>query len=136
MAYDVHYMLEPRRILEIYVNVAQFGTGIHGVCAASWWVLQPAVELLDFGAVRRARRASHQPGHVDRGPNGSMDFSRGFAEYDAGNPYGRASYGFAHEAPPGEQDCSTMPAAVTDLLVARGYTVPQPPDVEALRAAG
>jgi hypothetical protein len=29
-----------------------------------------------------------------------------------------------------------MPAAVTDLLVARGYTVPQPPDVEALRAAG
>jgi hypothetical protein len=96
-----------------------------------------------------------------------MGFSRGFADYDAGNPYGRASYegrsnavgkymdwflngkhpryekptdigitGFAHEAPPGERDCSTMPAAVTDLLVARGCTVPQPPDVEALRAAG
>lgn len=37
MATEFSYSMSVQRILELYLNYAQFGPGLYGVCAASWY---------------------------------------------------------------------------------------------------
>ncbi|MCS4257988.1 membrane peptidoglycan carboxypeptidase [Rhodococcus erythropolis] len=37
MATEFSYSMSDQRILELYLNYAQFGPGLYGVCAASWY---------------------------------------------------------------------------------------------------
>lgn len=61
------------RLLTLYVNYAQFGVGLYGICAASWYYFdQPPtllddnqsaqlVELLDRGRLHRHLRYRRRP---------------------------------------------------------------------------
>ena len=37
LAAEFSLTLSPRRILELYLNYAQFGPNLYGICAATWY---------------------------------------------------------------------------------------------------
>lgn len=140
-------LLSNERIIELYLNYAQFGPELFGICAASWyWFSQPPSYLeLDQAAMLVGLLPS--PSHVRRGVDGGMDFTEALAagqdtsyatlnravalapEWFARNGGYQLSEdlgvpGLAHEQPPSDTDCSEMPASVRDRLRGEGYTVP------------
>ncbi|MGY1723816.1 transglycosylase domain-containing protein [Blastococcus sp. SYSU DS0533] len=140
-------LLSDARIMELYLNYAQFGPALFGICAASWyWFGQPPSYLeLDQAAMLVGLLPS--PSHVRRGAHGGMDFTEALAagRHTSYDTFNRATAlapewfsrnggyqlsadlgvpGFAHEQPAGERDCSTMPQSVHDRLVREGYAVP------------
>ncbi len=63
-----------RRILEVYLNVAEMGEGVFGVeAAARHWFGVPAAELTP---VQAARLAAILPAPRDRSPTAPSDFVR------------------------------------------------------------
>ncbi|HEX2075820.1 MAG TPA: biosynthetic peptidoglycan transglycosylase [Geodermatophilus sp.] len=140
------FLLSDARIVELYLNYAQFGPDLFGICAASWyWFGQPPSYLeLDQAAMLVGLLPA--PSHVRRGPDGGMDFSAALAAgKDASyNTFNRATAlapewftrnggyqlsedlgiaGFAADQPPSDTDCSEMPASVRDRLLREGYPV-------------
>lgn len=141
LSMEVAALIDDRRMLELYVNHAQFGPTIYGVCAASWYYFDSAPRDLSPGQAVKIVGLLPSPGHVQRAPGGGMDFevadglgwlSRSHvlnAEArvprhldrlgtqpveDAGIP------GTAAEQEPSGDDCTTRPAAVADLIAAEG----------------
>ncbi|WP_165617602.1 biosynthetic peptidoglycan transglycosylase [Klenkia soli] len=147
LAAHLSFLLTDARILELYLNYAQFGPQLFGICAASWyWFSQPPSYLeLDQAAMLVGLLPS--PSHVRRGMEGGMDFTEALAagEDTSYSTYNRAValapewfarnggyqlsedlgvVGLAHEQPPSDNDCSEMPLVVRDRLVDEGYAVP------------
>jgi monofunctional biosynthetic peptidoglycan transglycosylase len=133
--------LDDRRMLELYVNYAQFGPSLYGVCAASWYYFDRPPQDLPVEQAVQIVGLLPSPGHVQRAPGGGLDFdvadgqgwlSRshvinaqkrvprhierlGFQPVeDAGVP------GLASDQPPSGDDCSTRPQVVADLVAAEG----------------
>ena len=141
LSMELAMVVDDRRMLELYVNHAQFGPALYGVCAASWYYFdRPPADLPVDQAVQLVGLLP-SPGHVQRAPGGGMDFdvadgkgwlSRshvinaqnrvprhierlGFTPVeDAGIP------GLASDQPPSDDDCSTRPQAVAELIAAEG----------------
>jgi monofunctional biosynthetic peptidoglycan transglycosylase len=63
-----------RRVLEVYLNVAEFGTGVFGVQAAAQHYF--GVDAKDLSAVQAARLAAVLPNPKDRNPAKPSDFVR------------------------------------------------------------
>ncbi|MDQ0869016.1 monofunctional biosynthetic peptidoglycan transglycosylase [Arthrobacter sp. V1I9] len=70
LATQFAYTLSDQRILELYLNYAQFGPNLYGVCAASWyyfntppWAMTPEQAALLMGIVPF-------PSLIQRGPEG------------------------------------------------------------------
>ncbi|MGY2078210.1 transglycosylase domain-containing protein [Blastococcus sp. SYSU DS0828] len=141
LAVELAAFVDDRRMLELYVNYAQFGPTIYGVCAAGWYYFDsPPAELSAAEAVQLVGLLP-SPGHVQRAPGGGMDF-----QVDDGLGWLSRSHvvnaqnrvpahlerlgfqpvedvgieGLASDQEPSADDCSTPPQEVTDLIAAEG----------------
>lgn len=141
LAVELAFFVDDRRMLELYVNYAQFGATIYGVCAAGWYYFDsPPAELSPAQAVQLVGLLP-SPGHVRRAPGGGMDF-----EVDDGLGWLSRSHvlnaqarvprhldrlgfqpvedvgieGLASDQEPSDDDCSTRPAEVAALIAAEG----------------
>ena len=138
---ELALVVDDRRMLELYVNYAQFGPSLYGVCAASWYYFDRPPQDLPVEQAVQLVGLLPSPGHVQRASGGGLDFdvadgqgwlSRshvinaqkrvprhierlGFQPVeDAGVP------GLAGDQPPSGDDCSTRPEVVADLITAEG----------------
>ncbi|RBY75130.1 glycosyl transferase [Blastococcus sp. TF02-09] len=141
LSVEVAALIDDRRMLELYVNYAQFGPTIYGVCAASWyWFDVSPADLTQQQAVRIVGLLP-SPGHVQRAPGGGMDF-----EVDDGLGWLSRSHvlnaearvpphlerlgtqpvedvgieGEASDEEPSGDDCTSPPDEVTELIAAKG----------------
>ncbi|MDP9428210.1 MAG: transglycosylase domain-containing protein [Actinomycetota bacterium] len=138
---ELALVVDDRRMLELYVNYAQFGPTLYGVCTASWYYFDRPPQDLPVEQAVQLVGLLPSPGHVQRAPGGGLDYdvadgkgwlsrshvinaqnrvprhieARGFQPVeDAGVP------GLASDQPPSRDDCSTRPQAVADLIAAEG----------------
>jgi monofunctional glycosyltransferase len=133
--------VDDRRMLELYVNYAQFGPGLYGVCAASWYYFDRPPQDLPVEQAVQLVGLLPSPGHVQRAPGGGLDFdvadgqgwlSRSHvinAQKRVPRHIERLGFqpvedagvaGLAGDQPPSDDDCSTRPQAVADLIAAEG----------------
>jgi monofunctional biosynthetic peptidoglycan transglycosylase len=133
--------LDDRRMLELYVNYAQFGPALYGVCAASWYYFDRPPHDLPVEQAVQLVGLLPSPGHVQRAPGGGLDFdvadglgwlSRSHvinAQKRVPRHIERLGFqpvedsgvtGLASEQAPSGDDCSTRPQAVADLIAAEG----------------
>ncbi|MDZ7904370.1 MAG: monofunctional biosynthetic peptidoglycan transglycosylase [Cypionkella sp.] len=70
----VEFVWSKQRILEVYMNIAEFGTGIFGVQAAAQHFF--GVDAADLTATQAARLAAVLPDPKGRDPNGKSGFMR------------------------------------------------------------
>jgi monofunctional biosynthetic peptidoglycan transglycosylase len=140
------YTLTDQRILELYLNYAQFGPRLYGVCAASWyyfntppWSMAPEQAALLMGIVPF-------PSLVQRGPEGGAFVDKdkypktwdklngaanvwvphqieGLGGWEAAvATVGITDMAADHAADRGNENaCSTMPEEVRTRLVNEGY---------------
>jgi monofunctional biosynthetic peptidoglycan transglycosylase len=140
------YTLTDQRILELYLNYAQFGPKLYGVCAASWyyfntppWSMAREQAALLMGIVPF-------PSEIRRGPEGGAYVNKETHPKTWDNLNGAANWWVPkqikgmggweaavatvgitdtaadHEADRGNQDaCSTMPDTVRSRLMSEGY---------------
>ncbi len=141
LASEMAFVIDDRRMLELYVNYAQFGPTLYGACAASWYYFDtPPSTLTEAQAVQLVGLLP-SPGHVRRAPGGGLDFEvddglgwlsrshvvnaqnrvprhlaeKGFAPVeDAGVT------GLAADQPATDDDCSERPEEVAELIAAEG----------------
>jgi monofunctional biosynthetic peptidoglycan transglycosylase len=128
-------------MLELYVNYAQFGPAIYGVCAASWYYFDVPPQDLPVDRAVQLVGLLPSPGHVQRAPGGGLDFdvedglgwlSRSHV-VNAQNRVPRhiqnlgfrpvedvGIAGLAADQPAADDDCSSRPQAVADLIAAEG----------------
>lgn len=97
LAYGVTTLLSKHDIVELYLNYAQFGSGLFGVCDAYWYYFNHAPNSSDYVEAASLIGLLPSPGHVRRayGPNGGLDFQPFIDAYNAdpaGNPYNLNSY--------------------------------------------
>jgi monofunctional biosynthetic peptidoglycan transglycosylase len=141
IAIEMAALIDDRRMLELYVNYAQFGPTVYGVCSASWYYFDtPPGKLSQAQAVQLVGLLP-SPGHVQRAPGGGLDF-----EVDDGLGWLSRSHvinaqnrvpahldrlgfqpvadagveGLASEQEPSDDDCSSPPDEVTELIAAEG----------------
>lgn len=69
------YTISDKRMIEIYLNIAQFGPNLYGVCAATWYYF--GVPPWDMSAVQAQQLAGTLPlgEDVRRAPGGGIDLS-------------------------------------------------------------
>ncbi|WP_051516083.1 transglycosylase domain-containing protein [Candidatus Blastococcus massiliensis] len=141
LSVEVAALIDDRRMLELYVNYAQFGRTIYGVCAASWYYFDVAPRDLSRAQAVKIVGLLPSPGHVQRAPGGGMDF-----EVDDGLGWLSRSHmlnaearvprhldrlgtqpvedvgitGSASDQEPSGDDCSTRPQEIADLIASEG----------------
>lgn len=138
LAIDLASTVQHKQILEIYVNTAQFGPGIYGICAATWYYynrppgdveVQQAVELAGvLAAPGHVRRVPGQPGGgIDRNADGNRlsadsiaqaerDLTGAVAEHDF-EPLGMLGIeGAAEPEPDAADSCQVQPQVVADRI--------------------
>ncbi|MGY2082379.1 transglycosylase domain-containing protein [Blastococcus sp. SYSU DS0539] len=141
LAVELAAFVDDRRMLELYVNYAQFGPTIYGVCAAGWYYFDSPPGELSAGQSVMLAGLLPSPGHVRRAPGGGMDFqvddglgwlSRSHvlnAQARVPRHLDRLGFtpvedagvaGLASEQEPSSDDCSAPPQEVTDLIAAEG----------------
>ncbi|MGY1592237.1 transglycosylase domain-containing protein [Geodermatophilus sp. SYSU D00708] len=141
LSMEVAYALDTRRILELYVNYAQFGPALYGVCAASWYYFDTPPQELPVEQAVQIVGLLPSPGHVRRAPGGGLDFdvadglgwlSRSHvvnAQNRVPRHIERLGFkpvealgvtGLAADQPASDDDCSTRPQEVADLIAAEG----------------
>ena len=65
--------LSPQRVLELYVNYAQFGPHLYGICAASWYYFgEPPWSMTAYQAAQ-LMGVLPDPDRVSRAPGGGLD---------------------------------------------------------------
>ena len=141
LAMELSVLVSDARILELYVNVAQFGPNLYGVCAASWYYFGTPPDTIELSQAAQLVGLLPSPLHVRRGPSGGLDFDvpDGSGELSAKHvwraeeqvPYwfertggwqpvwDLGIEGFAQDQPDTDDDCSEMPAEVADLIAAQ-----------------
>jgi monofunctional biosynthetic peptidoglycan transglycosylase len=143
LATGMSYELPPQRVLELYVNYAQLGPHLYGVCAASWyyfgeppWDMTPYQSAQLMGVLPDPDRVRRAPGGgIDLGPTAdpvAVDLVNGAANVHVprelagmgGWQAAVATVGIhdtasAHSTERGGADaCSSMPEAVRARLTA------------------
>jgi monofunctional biosynthetic peptidoglycan transglycosylase len=143
LATQYAYTLDDKRVLELYLNYAQFGPGLYGACAASWYYFDtPPWNMTEYQSAQLmgvlplpdlVRRAPG--GGIDLGPNANRkawDLINGAAnvwvpqqlEGMGGWKAAVATVGITdtagdHADTLGNDDaCSTMPGSVKERLAA------------------
>ena len=141
LSMELALVLDDRRMLELYVNYAQLGPRVYGICSASWYYFDTPPSTLPVDQAVQLVGLLPSPGHVQRAPDGGLDFDvddglgwlsrshvvnaqnrvprhieeRGFQPVeDAGIE------GLAQDQPAGDDDCSQMPEEVAGLIAAEG----------------
>jgi monofunctional biosynthetic peptidoglycan transglycosylase len=144
LAAELTVALSDQRLLELYVNYAQFGPHLYGICAATWFYFdEPPWDMTEYQSAQlmgvlplpdRVRRAPK--GGIDLGPGAdpaAVDLVNGAANVHvplelagmggweaAVATVGITDAAATHAHDRGAQDaCSTMPASVADRLLGR-----------------
>ncbi|WP_369255179.1 transglycosylase domain-containing protein [Geodermatophilus amargosae] len=141
LAAELALVLDDRRMLELYVNYAQFGPRVYGICAASWYYFDTPPSTLPVDRAVQLVGLLPSPGHVQRAPGGGLDFDvedglgwlsrshvvnaqdrvpRHLAEKGFGPVEDAGVEGLAQDQPASDEDCSQMPEEVAELIAAEG----------------
>ncbi len=138
---ELALVVDDRRMLELYVNYAQLGPQLYGVCSASWYYFDTPPSTLTVDQAVQLVGLLPSPGHVQRASGGGLDFqvddglgwlsrshvvnaqnrvprhieAKGFQPVeDAGVT------GLAQDQPAADDDCSQMPEEVAELIAEQG----------------
>jgi monofunctional glycosyltransferase len=141
LSMELALVVDDRRVLELYVDHAQLGPRIYGICSASWYYFDTPPSTLSVDQAVQLVGLLPSPGHVRRAPGGGLDFdvgdglgwlsrshvvnaqnrvprhiaAKGFQPVeDAGIP------GLAADQPQTDDDCSRAPAEVVELITDEG----------------
>ncbi len=138
---ELALVVDDRRMLELYVNYAQLGPQVYGVCAASWYYFDTPPSTLTVDQAVQLVGLLPSPGHVQRAPGGGLDFqvddglgwlSRSHVvnaqnrvprhiEQKGFRPVEDAGVtGLASDQPDADDDCSEAPEEVTALIAEQG----------------
>ena len=139
LAIDLASTVRHRQIMEIYVNIAQLGPGIYGICAASWYYYDRAPHDLEERQAIELAGLLPSPGHVRRKRGGGIVRNADgnpWSSYTIGNaekrlPYAFKRYGlepvrelgiegYAEPEPDAPDSCQEMPDAVADRIEQEG----------------
>jgi monofunctional glycosyltransferase len=137
---ELSLALSDQRMLELYVNYAQFGPGLYGICAATWFYFgEPPWDMTQYQAAQ-LMGVLPDPGRVRRAPGGGLDTGPtadpsavDLINGAANNHVPRELAGMGgwekavatvgihdtaadHAADRGADSCSTMPPSVDDLV--------------------
>jgi monofunctional biosynthetic peptidoglycan transglycosylase len=138
LAIELAALVDDVQVLEIYVNVAQFGPELYGICAASWYYFdQPPHDIEQWQAIQLAGLLP-SPGHVGRLPaavgggidriadgnptssytiaNAEAKLPRWFAQHGLDPVWELGVEGYAEPGDDAADSCSTMPAEVADRI--------------------
>ena len=74
LSMELALVLDDRRMLELYVNYAQLGPRIYGVCSASWYYFDTPPSTLSVDQAVQLVGLLPSPGHVQRAPGGGLSF--------------------------------------------------------------
>ncbi|WP_244274182.1 transglycosylase domain-containing protein [Geodermatophilus obscurus] len=141
LSMELALVVDDRRMLELYVNYAQLGPQLYGICSASWYYFDTPPSTLTVDQAVQLVGLLPSPGHVQRAPGGGLDFqvddglgwlsrshvvnaqnrvprhieARGFEPVeDAGVT------GLAQDQPAADDDCSERPEEVAELIAEQG----------------
>ncbi len=141
LSMELALVVDDRRMLELYVNYAQLGPQLYGICSASWYYFDTPPSTLTLDQAVQLVGLLPSPGHVQRAPGGGLDFqvddglgwlsrshvlnaqnrvprhieARGFQPVeDAGVT------GLAQDQPASDDDCSERPEEVAELIAEQG----------------
>ena len=141
LSMELALVLDDRRMLELYVNYAQLGPRLYGICSASWYYFDTPPSTLSVDQAVQLVGLLPSPGHVQRAPGGGLDFQvdDGFGwlsrshvinaqnrvprhiEQKGFQPVEDAGVaGLAQDQPAADDDCSRMPEDVAELIAAEG----------------
>jgi monofunctional biosynthetic peptidoglycan transglycosylase len=140
LAEQLVHAISKQRVLELYLNEAQFGPDIYGVCDATWYYFDEPPDDISLNEAYELMGVLPSPIHAHRLPGGGIDMNpatpdgrieRGLilnAEYyvprdleiDGGlNLLTKMGItGTAHGEPNGPGDCRTMPPDIRKLIAA------------------
>jgi monofunctional biosynthetic peptidoglycan transglycosylase len=74
LAQQMAFLVSDSRILEFYVNYAQFSPEVYGVCAASWYYFGHTSKEMSLDEAAQLVGLLPSPLHVHRGPAGGLQF--------------------------------------------------------------
>jgi monofunctional biosynthetic peptidoglycan transglycosylase len=146
LAEQLVHAISKQRVLELYLNEAQFGPNIYGVCDATWYYFDEPPDYMSLNDAYELMGVLPGPAHAHRLPTGGIDMSPrtpdgSFERYyiqgaqrwvphdiraDGGS--GNLSddvtildremgiTGTAHGQPNGPGDCRTMPQDIRQLI--------------------
>ncbi|SNS26227.1 monofunctional biosynthetic peptidoglycan transglycosylase [Geodermatophilus saharensis] len=138
---ELALVLDDRRMLELYVNHAQLGPQVYGICAASWYYFDTPPSTLTVDQAVQIVGLLPSPGHVQRAPGGGLDFDvadglgwlsrshvlnaqnrvpRHIEQKGFGPVEDVGITGLAADQPPSDDDCSEMPEEVAELIAEQG----------------
>lgn len=75
LATQYAYTLDDQRMLELYLNYAQFGPGLYGICAASWYYFNTPPWAMYEYHTWQLQGILPLPSLVRRAPEGGIDLS-------------------------------------------------------------
>ena len=141
LAAELALVVDDRRMLELYVDHAQLGPRVYGICAASWYWFDTPPSTLTVDQAVQLVGLLPSPGHVQRAPGGGLDFEvddglgwlsrshvlnaqarvpRHLAEKGFQPVEDAGVEGLAEDQPDTDDDCSEMPEEVAGLIAAEG----------------
>ncbi|MGY1776215.1 transglycosylase domain-containing protein [Geodermatophilus sp. SYSU D00804] len=141
LSMELALVLDDRRMLELYVNHAQLGPQVYGICSASWYYFDTPPSTLSVDQAVQLVGLLPSPGHVQRAPGGGLDFDvddglgwlsrshvvnaqnrvpRHIAEEGFQPVEDAGVEGLAQDQPDTDDDCSQMPEDVAELIAAEG----------------
>lgn len=140
LAEQLVHAISKQRVLELYLNDAQFGPDIYGVCDATWYYFDEPPDYMSWNDAYELMGVLPSPIHAHRLPGGGIDMNpatpdglielgliRGAEIYvpqdlgiDGGLELVREMgiTGTAHDQPNGPDSCRTMPQDIRQLIAA------------------
>ena len=135
LAIELAALVDDVQVMEIYLNVAQFGPDLYGICAASWYYFdRPPHDVEQAQAIQLAGLLP-SPGHVARAPGGGIEriadgnptssytianaeakLPRWFAQHGLDPVWELGIEGYAEPGEGAADSCSTMPEEVADRI--------------------
>ncbi len=146
LAEQLVHAISKQRVLELYLNEAQFGPNIYGICDAAWYYFDEPPDYMSLNDAYELMGVLPGPTHAHRLPGGGIDMNPGtpdgrFERYyiqgaqfwvpkdlqvDGGvdNVYDDVKIlvremgitGTAHGQPNGPDDCRAMPQDIRQLI--------------------
>lgn len=140
LAEQLVHAVSKQRVLELYLNEAQFGPNIYGVCDATWYYFDEPPDYMSWNDAYELMGVLPSPTHAHRLPGGGIDMNpatqdglielgliRGaqiYVPYDLKIDGGlklvqeMGITGTAHGQPNGPDSCRTMPQGIRQLIAA------------------
>jgi monofunctional glycosyltransferase len=142
LAEQLVHAISKQRVLELYLNEAQFGPNIYGVCDAAWYYFDEPPDYMSWKDAYELMGVLPSPDNAHRLPGGGIDMNPATPDgrIELGLIAGAEIYvpqelkadgginlslaqkmgitGTAHAEPNGPDDCRTMPPDIRRLIAA------------------